>query len=125
LFRLAVERGEPRAGEKLERLGEPVEDGPKGRLLRGASTDQTESLRSSRPEDRSRGPTAAVRDDTDGTFDTLVGVGGVEALDDEDSALEKIRLELLEVLTAGNEEAAATGQTWSLGGMTGKLGPQI
>jgi hypothetical protein len=36
----------------------------------------------------------------------LVGVGGVTALDDEDSALEKIRLELLEVLTAGNEEAA-------------------
>ena len=88
LFRLAVERGEPRAAEELERLGEPEEE-----------VDS--------PETRSVG---IVQESDSKKHFGVVGVGGVTPLEDGDSALEKIRLELLEVLKAGNEEAVETDE---------------
>lgn len=85
LFRLAVEQGEYRAEDELERLGESVSGDkvttrPQIRLVNGTET---------------------------GEHFGVVGTGGVTPLDDEDSALEKIRLELLAVLTAGDEETAS------------------
>jgi len=86
LFRLAVEQGEYRAEDELERLGESV-SGEKVTM---------------RPQIRLVNGTEA------GRHFGVVGAGGVTPLEDEDSALEKIRLELLAVLKAGDEEAESS-----------------